>query len=229
LLTAGVAFALQQVITAFAGYLLILRGKTFNVGDRITMGGVRGDVVALGFLQTTIMEMGQPPAVQSADPAMWVKSRQYTGRVVKVSNDKVFDQPIFNYTRDFPYIWEEMTIPVTYKADRARAEQILLDAARRHTLDVSRLGEDDLKELERRHVMRRADVHPRVYWRMTDNWLELTVRFLCRESGVRDLKDAMARDILPAFDDAGLEVASATSAIVEFPPLRIERVARATT
>ncbi|HEX6157097.1 MAG TPA: mechanosensitive ion channel domain-containing protein, partial [Burkholderiales bacterium] len=84
LVTAGLAFALQKVITAVAGYFVILRGQTFNVGDRITMGGVRGDVIALSFTQTTIMEMGQPPAVQNADPAMWVRSRQYTGRVVTV-------------------------------------------------------------------------------------------------------------------------------------------------
>ncbi len=45
-----------------AGYMVILRGKTFNVGDRIVMGGVRGDMIALDFMQTTIMEMGQPPA-----------------------------------------------------------------------------------------------------------------------------------------------------------------------
>jgi len=64
LVTAGLAFALQRVITAVAGYFVILRGRTFNVGDRITMGGVRGDVIALDFIQTTIMEMGQPPAVQ---------------------------------------------------------------------------------------------------------------------------------------------------------------------
>ena len=75
LLTAGLAFALQKVVTAVAGYFVILRGKTFNVGDRIVMGGVRGDVIALGFTQTTIMEMGQPPPVQQDDPAMWVKSR----------------------------------------------------------------------------------------------------------------------------------------------------------
>ena len=82
LLTAGLAFALQKVITAVAGYLVILRGDTFNVGDRITLGGVRGDVIALGFIKTTIMEMGQPPAVQGTDPVQWVRSRQYTGRVV---------------------------------------------------------------------------------------------------------------------------------------------------
>ena len=86
LVTAGLAFALQKVVTAVAGYFVILRGRTFNVGDRIVMGGVRGDVIALGFTQTTIMEMGQPPPVQRDEPAMWVQSRQYTGRVVTVSN-----------------------------------------------------------------------------------------------------------------------------------------------
>ncbi|MDQ2803504.1 MAG: mechanosensitive ion channel family protein, partial [Pseudomonadota bacterium] len=52
LLGAGVAFALQRVITAFAGYVVILNGETFTVGDRINMGGVRGDVLAVGFMQT---------------------------------------------------------------------------------------------------------------------------------------------------------------------------------
>lgn len=77
LLSAGLAFALQKVITATAGYFVILRGRTFNLGDHIVMGGVRGDVIALSFMQTTILEMGQPPPVQSDSPAMWVRSRQY--------------------------------------------------------------------------------------------------------------------------------------------------------
>jgi small-conductance mechanosensitive channel len=82
LITAGLAVALQKLVMSFVGYLAILRGNTFKVGDRITMGGVRGDVVALGYIRTSIMEMGQPPSVQSADPAMWVEARQYTGRIV---------------------------------------------------------------------------------------------------------------------------------------------------
>ena len=103
LLTAGIAFALQRVITALAGYVVLLRGKTFNVGDRIKMGGVRGDVIGLGFIQTTIMEMGQPPAEQAEDPGMWVMARQYTGRLVTVTNDKIFDEPVYNYSREFPF------------------------------------------------------------------------------------------------------------------------------
>ena len=78
----------QRVVTALAGYVVIMRGNTFTVGDRITMGGVRGDVIALTFMQTKVMEMGQPPAVQGADPAVWVRSRQFTGRIVTVTTTR---------------------------------------------------------------------------------------------------------------------------------------------
>lgn len=221
LVTAGLAFALQKVITALAGYLVIMRGNTFAIGDRIVMGGVRGDVIDLGFTQTTIMEMGQPPPVQNADPAMWVKARQYTGRLVTVSNARVFDEPVYNYTREFPYIWEEIAIGISYKADRARVEAMLLDIAGRHTADIQRIGDDDRRELMRRHFMANPDVSPRVYYRLTDNWLELTVRFLAREHGIRDLKDAMSRDIVHGLDEAGIEIASATFEVVGLPPLHV--------
>ncbi len=222
LLTAGVAFALQKPISALAGYLVILRGKTFGVGDRITMGGVRGDVIALRFTQTTIMEMGQPPDVQDADPAMWVHARQYTGRIVTVSNSKVFDEPIYNYTREFPYVWEEMRLPVSYKDDRNRAEQILLEVANRHTAKLRDISEEQFKELERRYFLERADLVPKVFWRLTDNWLELTVRFIARTHGIRALKDAMSRDIISALDQANIGIASSTYDIVGMPPLRVQ-------
>ena len=63
LVAAGVAFALQKVVTALAGYVVLMRGKVFSVGDRIVMGGVRGDVIEMSFTLTRIMEMGQPPNI----------------------------------------------------------------------------------------------------------------------------------------------------------------------
>jgi small-conductance mechanosensitive channel len=127
LIGAGIAFALQKVVTSFAGYFVILRGNTFSVGDRIKMGSVRGDVIALNFIQTVIMEMGEPPSVQEEDPGMWVRSRQYSGRIVTISNAQIFEEPVYNYSRDFPYIWEEMHLPISFKHDRNRAEQNCCD------------------------------------------------------------------------------------------------------
>ncbi|CCD91618.1 MscS Mechanosensitive ion channel [Bradyrhizobium sp. ORS 375] len=221
LITAGLAFALQKVITSIAGYLVILRGRTFSVGDRITMGGVRGDVIALGFIQTTIMEMGEPPDVQSAEPAVWVRSRQFTGRIVTVTNDKIFDEPIYNYTRDFPFIWEEIRIPIGYKADRAKAEQILLAAASRHAATQARLGAEALARMHARYFVRSADVEPVVFIRLTDNWIELTLRFLADALSVRRLKDCISREILAELEANGIEIASSTFEIVGLPPVRI--------
>jgi small-conductance mechanosensitive channel len=225
LISAGVAFALQQVITAIAGYFVILRGKTFNVGDRIVMGGVRGDVIALGFIQTTIMEMGQPPPAQPDAPAMWVRARQYTGRIVTVSNSKIFDEPVYNYSRDFPYLWEEMMIPISYTTtDRERAERILLDVAKRNTVDIEKVSEDDLREMERRYDTKFEDLGPKVYFHLTDNWIEMSLRFIVPAHGVRDIKDRMSREIIDALDAAKIGIASGTYDIVGLPPIRIERI-----
>lgn len=224
LFSAGLAVALQRVVTALAGYVVIMRGNTFTVGDRITMGGVRGDVIALTFTQTKIMEMGQPPAVQAADPAMWVRSRQFTGRIVTVTNDKVFDEPVYNFTREFPFIWEEMTFPIPYRADRRRAEQILLECVAQEVDPIDRDSEPVRRALERRYFISVDDLTPRVFYRLTDNWLELTVRFIVGTHGVRPVKDAIARAVLEKFDEASIEVASATSEIVGMPPVRIETV-----
>jgi small-conductance mechanosensitive channel len=207
LIGAGIAFALQRVITAVAGYLVILRGKTFNVGDRILMGGVRGDVIGLSFMQTRIMEMGQSPR-EETDTRSWVHSRQFTGRIVTVTNDKVFDEPVYNYTHEFAYIWDEISIPLHYRQDYARAEQIMLEAARAHALSERGLGAEETRRLEERFGIRVGEVEPRVFWRMTENWLELTLRFLAPDHGVRSVKDQMTREILFGFEKAGIVIAA---------------------
>lgn len=223
LIAAGVAFALQKLITAIAGYFVILRGKTFNVGDRIVMGGVRGDVMALDFIQTTILEMGQPPAISpQADPAIWVMGRQPTGRIVTVSNGTIFDEPVYNYTRDFPYIFEEISVGIGYNGQVESAEAILLDVARKHSQDVVSLSEAALQHLERVYDMRAPTAQPRVFYRLTDNWVELAVRFLCRDHDVRGVKDAMYRELLKRFGEERISIASGTYEIVGFPPVTVK-------
>lgn len=223
-ITAGLAIASQRVITAISAYLIILRGKTFHVGDRIVMGGVRGDVVNLGFMQTTIMEMGQPPGESGDSPDVWVQARQYTGRLVTITNDKIFDLPVYNYTREFPYIWEEMHLPIPYNSDRKTAERILLEAAGRHTTHLADLSDDALDELARRYCVKREELEPRVFMTLTDNWVELAVRFIVPDHGIRHIKDAMSRDILDQFDAAKIGIASGTYEVVGFPEVKVRLV-----
>lgn len=222
LVTAGLAVALQRVITSFAAYLIVLRGRIYTVGDRITMGGVRGDVVRIGFMQTSVMEMGAPLPTESANKDTWISARQYTGRIVSLTNDKIFDNPVYNYTREFPYMWDEIMLPIKYGADYGKAESILLDTAHKHTDEYAEKAKPALEKLRERYVLAlEIALEPKVYIRLTDNWIELTLRFTAPVHGIRSLKDAMSRDLLPALAAAGLEVASGTYDIVGLPPIRL--------
>lgn len=223
LVSAGVAFAMQKVITSFAGYFVILRGDVFSVGDRVEMGGVRGDVIALGFVRTTILEMGSPPQTTSDDQLPhWIRGRQATGRIVTVTNDNIFNEPVYNYTHGFPYIWEELWFPVPYDCDRMMAEQILLDVAKEHTVRLSQMSHEALVQMRKRYLVPPTELEPKVYWRITDNWLELTVRFVARAHGIRELKSDMTRDVVERMDDAGIRVASATYEVVGIPELTVK-------
>ena len=151
-------------LAAFAGYLIILRGNIFTVGDRITIGGVRGGGVALGFMQTTVMEMGQAPGEKNDCPSMWVSGRQYSGRMVRVTNDKIFDTPIYNYTREFPFIWDEIVIPISYGKDYPRVERSLLEIARRHTAGIVEEGRAGLERLNERYFLgEQPSAEPRMF------------------------------------------------------------------
>jgi len=225
LIGAGIAFALQRVITAVAGYFVILRGKTFNVGDRILMGGVRGDVIGLTFMQTRIMEMGQSPREADGDKS-WVHSRQFTGRIVTVTNDKVFDCPVYNYTHEFAYIWDEISIPVHFHQDFGKAERIMLQSARKHAQSSNDLGKKEVDRLEERFGLDVGDIDPRVFWRITQDWLELTVRFLAPDHGIRGIKDAMTREILAGFTNAKIMIAATRQEAVTTPRPRRTRAKR---
>ncbi|SFO36316.1 hypothetical protein [Nitrosospira briensis] len=77
-------------------------------------------------------------------------------------------------------------MPIKFNADHDRAERVLLEVAGHRTVSISSLGEEALQEMERRYFMKPADMKPKVYYRLTDNWLELTVRYRprFRDSGI---------------------------------------------
>ena len=111
---AGIAFALQEVIASFAGWLAILFGGFYKTGDRVQLGGVKGDVMDIGVLRTTIMETGQ-----------WVDGDLYNGRIVLIANSYVFKEPVFNYSGDFPFLWDEIKIPIQYGSNYEKTKIIL--------------------------------------------------------------------------------------------------------
>ena len=98
---AGITVALREIVLSVAGWLTISLGHLYSAGDRIEIAGVKGDVIDVSILRTTVMEIGQ-----------WIHSDLYTGRVVRIANSFVYQQPVFNFSADFPYLWDELTVPI---------------------------------------------------------------------------------------------------------------------
>lgn len=204
LATAGVAFAMQEVIGALAGWFNIVVGRIFRVGDRIQMGGVRGDVIDVTPLRTKVLEIGSP-----SDDDSWVKGRQYTGRIVAISNKATFTEPVYNYSAVFDFIWEELTLPVAHSGAWSEAEAILTEEVRRAS--ASEGAKAAIEQMTRSYPVPRTEVEPRVFARATDDYLELAARFVVPVRTARSVKDELTRRVLERFADAGIEVASTTS------------------
>lgn len=210
LAVAGIILAAQSAISSFSGFLLIISSNIYGIGDRISINNVTGDVMDIGFMRTTIMEVGQ-----------WVKADQYTGRIVTISNKALFDNPVFNYTRHWGYLWDEIMIPVTYTSDWRLASDIMSELGNKHTAELQEDAEAKLTKLTDRFPLKQTTVEPSVYFVMTDNWIEITLRFVVDAQERRKVKAQLNRELLQRIDEEeNITVASATFDIVGFPALQ---------
>ena len=202
---AGIAFSLQEVIASVAGWAAISVGNFYSPGDRVQVGGIRGDVIDVSILRTTLMEVGE-----------WVAADLYTGRIVRVSNSSVFKDPVFNYSGDFPFLWDEITLPVKYGSDWKEAREMLRGLVNEVLVGYADQVKESWLNVVRQYRVEQANVEPMITLRATDNWIEFTVRYVVDYRKRRWMKDHLFTRILEEVDksDNRIRLASATFELV---------------
>ncbi len=205
---AGVAFALQEVIASIAGWLAISAGGFFRTGDRVQLGGIKGDVIDISILRTTVMELGQ-----------WVDGDLYNGRVVRIANSFVFKEPVFNYSGDFPFLWDEIKVPVRYGSDLTLAEKLMADAADEVVGRYAGEAADAWKGVAKKYAVEDANTAPMVTLVATDNWCEYTVRYTVAYASRRKTKHDLYRKLVEDIQKTNnaVQLASGTYEIVAAP------------
>jgi small-conductance mechanosensitive channel len=207
--SAGITFALQEVIASVAGWIAISFGGFYKPGDRVQLGGIKGDVIDIGILRTTLMELGE-----------WVQSDLYTGRIVRIANSFVFKEPVFNYSGDLPFLWDEIKIPVKYGSDHRLARYILEQVVEEIvTDDVMSAVKTAWQAMVRKYLIENARVEPAVTLVLTDNWMEFTIRYVVDYKKRRLTKDQLFTRILDEFakTENRVCIASTTIHLVEAP------------
>jgi small-conductance mechanosensitive channel len=209
---AGIAFALQEVIASVAGWLAIMFAGFYRTGDRVQLGGVKGDVIDIGVLRTTIMEIGQ-----------WVDGDLYNGRIVLVANSFVFKEPVFNYSSDFPFLWDEIKVPVMFGSDYEEARELFGTVLDEVAGGLSDSSQAKWKGMVTKFMVEDARTQPWVTLVFNDNWVEYTLRYVVGYKNRRGTKDALFTRILKEVEatEGRIRFASATFQVVGVPPMDI--------
>jgi small-conductance mechanosensitive channel len=205
---AGIAFALQEVIVSIAGYITIFTSNIYRVGDRVKLGGVKGDIIDIGMLRTTIMEIGD-----------WVNGDLYNGKIVQVANSFVFKEPVFNYSGDFPFLWDEITIPIKTIGDYQFAKETFMQILMDEVGEYASSSQEAWDKMIGSYSLENARVQPMVTMSFDENWITFVLRYVVDYKSRRNTKSVLFNKILTAIkaSEGKIEVASAAFEITAFP------------
>jgi small-conductance mechanosensitive channel len=203
LIGAGLAVALREPLLSIAGRIAIFVGHMYTAGDRIEINKLSGDVIDVGFFYTRMMEIGN-----------WIGGDQYSGRIIQFANAQVFGASVFNYTRNFAYIWDEIKLPITYGSNVKAATELLKSVGGEYTREFMRDAEPQIEKMQRIFMVEKFEVEPAVFMKVTDNWVELTLRYLVaprkRRAAATYIFSEIFRQIQQRKD---IEIASSTMAL----------------
>jgi small-conductance mechanosensitive channel len=190
LLSLILGFALQAPLTSFFAWIFILVRSPYRVGDRVRVGQATGDVIDVGYIDTTLWEFGGD----------FLSTDHPSGRIIRFPNAMVFNSMVYNYSWPlFPYIWNEITVQLGYQADlefvasamkAAVQEEMGNQMSRRVKVYRDLLADTPVDHLE-------VDEEPSVLFRVNDNtWIDATVRYLVTPRNAGRRKTLLTRKIL---------------------------------
>jgi small-conductance mechanosensitive channel len=191
-----VGLAVQTPMKSFIAWIYILVRQPYRVGDRIQIGEATGDVIDVGYLDTTLWEFG----------GKYISGDHPSGRLIKFPNEKVLDEIVYNYSWPlFPYIWNEIKFYVAFNAD------LEFIASTMQKITEEELGKEMIarvqtfRDLLARTPVDELEVHerPRVIFRVSENtWLEAIVRYLVPPREAGRVKTRLIKKLLAALNAA---------------------------
>ncbi|MBU1239244.1 mechanosensitive ion channel family protein [Myxococcota bacterium] len=189
LLSAGVAVALQEPIANFAGWIFIMLGKPFAVGDRIQIENHIGDIIDIRTSQTSILEVGN-----------WVDADQSTGRVIHIPNGWFLKKSLANYTQRFNFIWNEIPVTITFESDWKKAKNILQDILTDHHYIAEEEAKKLIHEASADYLIYFKNLTPILWTSVAPHGITLTLRYLCKPKQRRFSTTQIWEAILNAFE-----------------------------
>jgi small-conductance mechanosensitive channel len=183
-------FALQTPISSLIGWIYIIIRTPYHVGDRIQIDEFTGDVVEIGYMDTTLWEFG----------GNYLSNDLPSGRLIRFPNSLVLQSAVFNYSwSQFPYIWNEIPFHVAYESDLKFIEE----AIKRIAKESLNQNMDDkiqkLKDYMANAPISKVDIkeYPSVNFRINANtWVEVIVTYLVEPKKASETRSVIIKKVL---------------------------------
>jgi small-conductance mechanosensitive channel len=197
---AGVAIALQDVFRNLTGGLIVLFNRTYKIGDRIEVDGKYGDVLDIGLFNTTLLEIQE-----------WVDGDQATGRLTTIPNSFVLSKHFNNYSKEYAFLWDEISIPITYDSDWKKAYEIINSIVEEETKETTLKANQSLKRLGEKYYFTKRSPDTATYISLTDNWINFKIRYTTEVHNRRALNSKLSKRILEKIQETStVNIASTT-------------------
>jgi small-conductance mechanosensitive channel len=165
-------FALQNPISSFIGWIYIIIRNPYRIGDRIQINDFKGDVIEIGYLDTTLWEFGGD----------YLSNDLPSGRLIRFPNSLVLQAAVYNYSwENFEYIWNQIPFYVAFTSD---LDFVATTIRRITTAELGPQMTDNIKNLK--EVVKNSPVddleikeYPYITYNINANtWVEVSVTYL---------------------------------------------------
>ena len=191
LIAAAVTIALADVVRSLAGWVYVNTRSGVEIGSRVVIDEITGDVIDIGILKTTLLEVGEP----------LVHGLQSTGRIVSVPNSVFLMKNVIASASVNPLVWQELQILVTFESDWKRAREILKEVAKDLYEEIVPQLKAGFSKLERRYAFRLGSTAPIVYTEIAGSGVLLTLRYLTNVRRRRGTVNRVSEAILDHFSE----------------------------
>lgn len=199
LVAAGISFSLQQPITSMVGWLVLAFERPFSVGERIEINGVAGDVIDYGFFFVKIMEIRE-----------WTDADLYTGRILLVPTNWILSNTVYNYSKDFGYIWDKLWIGLLYGVDYKKVADDILEMAQKHLQTLTEEAMKAYNRIEKKYFLKDTTFEPQVFVSFNSNWVQLDLRYITGINVRAKTHSKLSEIILQYLNKNGISVASSS-------------------
>jgi small-conductance mechanosensitive channel len=200
---AGVVVALQDVIASVAGWFSIGLSRLYSVGDRIQIADIKGDVIDISILRTTLMEMGN-----------WVNRDLHNGRLARIPNSIVLKGQVFNYSQGFPFVWDEVRIQLSSSSDHDLARELLLRVGREAVKDYLAEAQRSWQQVTDNYRIENSQLEPTVKLSVTGGNFDFSLSYIVNYAKRDVLKDMVFTGIVDNVERSGGRLQWPTSSTI---------------